>query len=55
MSVIKGDSLTAIPMQETGLEISGRIFDGWYTEDGEEFDMNKPIYEDVTVYANYCN
>lgn len=55
MSVIKGESLTAIPMQETGQEISGRIFDGWYTEDGEEFDMNQPIYEDVTVYANYCN
>ena len=55
MSVIKGEFLTAIPVQETEQEISGRIFDGWYTEDGEEFDMNQPIYGDVTVYANYCN
>lgn len=51
MSVIKGDSLTAIPMQETGLELSDRIFDGWYTEDGKEFDINQLICEDVTVYA----
>ena len=51
MSVIKGECLTAIPMQETGQEISGRIFDGWYTEDGEMFDMTQPLYEDTTVYA----
>lgn len=51
MSVIKGEKLTAIPMQEKGQESAGRIFDGWYTEDGEEFDMTQPLYEDVTVYA----
>ncbi len=51
MSVIKGEKLTAIPMQEKGQELNGRIFDGWYTEDGEEFDMSQPLYEDVTVYA----
>lgn len=51
MSVIKGECLTAIPMQETGQEISGRIFNGWYTEDGEMFDMTQPLYEDTTVYA----
>lgn len=55
MSVIKGESLTAIPMQDIGEESDGIIFDGWYTEDGEVFDMNKPIYEDMTVYAKYCN
>lgn len=55
MGVIKGESLEAIPMQEKGEESDGIIFDGWYTEDGEEFDMNKPIYEDVTVYAYHCN
>ncbi len=51
MSVIKGECLTAIPMQITGQELSGRIFDGWYTQEGEEFDMSQPLYEDVTVYA----
>lgn len=55
MGVIKGECLMAIPMQEKGEESDGIIFDGWYTEDGEEFDMNQPIYEDVTVYAKYCN
>ena len=55
MSVVKGECLTAIPIREKGVELYGRVFDGWYTEDGEEFDMNQPIYEDVTVYANYCN
>lgn len=51
MSVIKGECLTAIPLQEKGQESGGIIFDGWYTEDGEEFDMTKPLYEDVTVHA----
>lgn len=51
MSVIKGESLSAVPIQETEEEFGGRIFDGWYTESGEEFDMTQPLYEDVTVYA----
>lgn len=51
MSAIKGECLTAIPMQEKGQELSGRIFEGWYTESGEEFDMTQPLYEDVTVFA----
>lgn len=51
MSVMKGECLAAIPMREKGLESNGRIFDGWYTEDGEEFDMTQSLYEDVTVYA----
>lgn len=51
MSVIKGEKFIAIPMQEKGKESNGRIFDGWYTEDGEEFDMTQSLYEDVTVYA----
>lgn len=55
MSVVKGECLTAIPIREKGVELYGRVFGGWYTEDGEEFDMNQPIYEDVTVYANYCD
>lgn len=55
MGVIKGECLEAIPIQDRGEESDGIIFNGWFTEDGEEFDMNKPIYEDVTVYANYCN
>ena len=55
MSVVKGECLTAIPIREKGVELYDRVFDGWYTEDGEEFDMNQPIYEDVTVYAEYCN
>ena len=55
MGVIKGECLVAIPMQDKGEESDGIIFNGWYTEDGEAFDMNQPIYEDVTVYAKYCN
>ncbi|MBP3476269.1 MAG: CotH kinase family protein [Lachnospiraceae bacterium] len=51
MSAVKGECLTAIPMQEKGQESNGRIFEGWYTESGEEFDMAQPLYEDVTVYA----
>lgn len=51
MSVVKGECLTAIPMREKGIESYGRIFDGWYTEAGEEFDMTQPLYEDMTVYA----
>lgn len=51
MSVLKGECLMAIPMQEKGQKLSGKIFDGWYTEDGEEFDMTQPLYEDMTVYA----
>jgi hypothetical protein len=51
MSVIEGECLTAIPLQEAGTSLRGVIFDGWYTEDGKEFDINEPVYEDVTVYA----
>jgi hypothetical protein len=53
MSVIEGECLTAMPLQETGQELRGEIFDGWYTEDGEAFDMSRPLYEDVTVYARF--
>jgi hypothetical protein len=53
MGVIAGECLTAIPLQETGTSVRGVIFQGWYTEDGEEFDINEPIVEDKTYYAKY--
>jgi hypothetical protein len=51
MGVIAGECLTAIPLQEKGINLRGVIFEGWYTEDGEEFDITQPITEDMTVYA----
>jgi hypothetical protein len=51
MSVIAGECLTAIPLQEVQTELRGVIFEGWYKEDGTAFDMNEPIYEDITVCA----
>ncbi|MDD6628118.1 MAG: CotH kinase family protein [Lachnospiraceae bacterium] len=55
MSVIKGERLMAIPIQDGEEELDDITFDGWYTEDGEPFDVTRPLYEDVTVYANYCD
>lgn len=48
MSGIKNECFTAIPMLD---ETDNKVFDGWYTENGELFDMTRPLCEDVTVYA----
>lgn len=32
----------------------GYIFIGWYTKDGEVFDFNKDITEDIQLYARWA-
>jgi uncharacterized repeat protein (TIGR02543 family) len=31
----------------------GYIFVGWYSEDGEYYDFSKPVWEDITLYAQW--
>lgn len=51
MSVIKGECLEAVPELEDEEETGGASRNEWYTEEGEPFDITKPLYEDATVYA----
>jgi len=50
VSVIAGRSLERLPGGESGTMDGDRMFDGWYTEDGELFDSTTPVFEDITVY-----
>ena len=33
---------------------NGRIFDGWYTSNGEEWNFNNPVTGSMTLYANWA-
>lgn len=51
VSVIRGERIESLPIGEPGHMDADRMFDGWYTEDGELFDGASPIQEDMTVYG----
>ncbi len=51
MSVIAGEAPGALPIGEVGSVSDGLVFDGWYTQDGELFDGEEPVWEDITVYG----
>jgi hypothetical protein len=43
----------ATPIFEPAIE--GKIFLGWYTEDGVKFDFSTPITEDIKLYATFAD
>lgn len=51
VSVIKAETIESLPIGEPGHMEADRMFDGWYTEDGEPFDGTAPVLEDMTVYG----
>ena len=51
VSVIRAEKIESLPIGEPGHMDADRVFDGWYTEEGELFDGTAPILEDVTVYG----
>lgn len=51
VSVIRGERIERLPIGKPGHMDADRMFDGWYTEDGELFDGAAPILEDMTVYG----
>lgn len=51
VSVIKGESLQSVPIGDPGTRSGERIFDGWYTAEGELFDSAEPVCRDITVYS----
>lgn len=51
VSVIRGETLESMPIGEPGDTDGGRLFDGWYTEDGRLFDGSEPVMEDITLYG----
>lgn len=51
VSVLKGAGLERLPGREPGTVDGDRMFDGWYTEDGELFDGSQPLYKDIIVYG----
>lgn len=56
VSVIAGECLQSVPIGDVGCTDDGRVFDGWYTADGELFDTSQPICEDITVYSrSHCD
>ena len=50
IGVIKGECLEKLPGGEPGTVSGGRVFDGWYTEEGMPFDDTTPVMEDILVY-----
>ncbi len=51
VSVIRAERIESLPIGEPGHMDADRVFDGWYTEEGELFDGTAPILEDLTVYG----
>ena len=51
VSVIKGEALQSVPIGEPGSRSGERVFDGWYTAEGELFDSTEPVCGDITVYG----
>lgn len=51
VSVIAGSPLERLPGNEPGTVSGDRMFDGWYTQEGEILDTMTPICADITVYA----
>ncbi len=45
-----GDVVT----EPTGVEKDGYVIDGWFS-DGEEWDFDTPVYEDMTLVANWVS
>ena len=51
VSVIAGKTLDRLPGSEPGTVSGDRVFDGWYTQEGEMLDTETPVCEDITVYS----
>lgn len=51
VSVIAGETLERLPGNEPGKVSGDRMFDGWYTQEGEMLDTETPVCEDITVYS----
>ena len=47
------DGETGTPPEDPGVE--GKVFAGWYTEEGELFDFATPITEDINLYATFVD
>ena len=51
VSVIRGETIESMPIGDPGDVDGGRVFDGWYTQDGRLFDGSEPVLADLTVYG----
>ncbi len=49
-AVKRGASAVALPILESS---ETHVFLGWYEENGEPFDVTRPVYEDKLVYARW--
>lgn len=47
--IVYGSTVSEPPAPEYGNE----SFQGWYMEDGTEYDFSRPILDDLTLYAEY--
>lgn len=51
VSVIRGETIESMPIGDPGDVDGGRVFEGWYTQDGRLFDGSEPVLADLTVYG----
>ena len=50
--VLNGDN-GFMPMKPNAPTLDGKVFEGWYTAEGEEFDFDNMVTESQTVYAKW--